>query len=99
MPTLAITKYALALDAYLCAIDFEQLKVKRAKCFALHAVSGAEGGSSDRFVSSATRCPALPSLLCYYLGQRGSQQPHSRSSVKFPETVITNKTYSHVPGK
>lgn len=28
MPALAITKYVLALGAYLCAIDFEQLKVK-----------------------------------------------------------------------
>lgn len=28
MPTLAITEYALALGAYLCAIDFEQFKVK-----------------------------------------------------------------------
>lgn len=28
MPTLAITNYALALGAYLGAIDFEQFKVK-----------------------------------------------------------------------
>lgn len=28
MPALAITKCALALGAYLCALDFEQFKVK-----------------------------------------------------------------------
>lgn len=89
-----------ALSAYLCTIDFEQLKVKHVLNALLWMLSLNQKEGGDRFVSSVPSC-TVPSLsLCYYLGQQWSEPPHFREVMwSSLGQLITNKTWSHVTGK